>query len=114
MSAHTPGPWKAEIWDYSHAVPPRKELNIQNDANLIATLQCDFSGENPYTIPQGEAQANADFIVRACNNHDELLSALKEIAVVEGTCTLSNGVLVFADGSSLNLRTLIDTADGEE
>ena len=74
MKEHTPGPWKQRVWDYSHATPPRKELNIENETNLIATLQCDFPGDNPYIIPGDEARANARLIAAA----PELLEALED------------------------------------
>ena len=74
---HTPTPWNMKIWDYSLATPPRKELNIENNASLIATLQCDFVGDNPFIIPMAEAEANAAFIVRCCNSHDQLVNLLE-------------------------------------
>lgn len=57
--AHSPGNWRVEIWDYTHATPPRRELNIQNEQFLIATVQWDEKGDNPYTIPKEQALANA-------------------------------------------------------
>lgn len=84
----TKTPWKVEVWNYAHATPPRKELNIQTVTNLLATLQCDYSGDNPYTIPQAEAEANAAFIVRAVNSHDELLEATKLLfEILDGKLT---------------------------
>lgn len=73
---HTPGPWRVNVWDYPHAKPPRKELNVENSENLLATLQCDFTGDNPYIISQAEAEANARLIAAA----PDLLAAL-ELAV---------------------------------
>ena len=55
----TPGPWRVKIWDYSHASPPRKELNVQTEDNLLATLAWDQGMENPYTIQNEVARANA-------------------------------------------------------
>lgn len=46
------------------------------------------------------------------NNHDELLEALKEIATVEGRCSITQGVMAFEDGSTLDLCKLIDKAEG--
>ena len=88
MSTHTPGKWIADVWDYSHATPPRKDLNIQTDTQLVATLQCDYTGDNPYTIPQTQAEANARLIAAA----PELLEALRDLyALTEG--------LMLRDGS---------------
>lgn len=74
---HTPGPWVVETWDYTHANPPRKELNIQTSTNLLATVQCDFTGSNPYTIPYQEAQANAALIAAAPAMYEALKGCLR-------------------------------------
>lgn len=42
----------------------------------------------------------------------EIISALKEIAVVEGPCSLHRGVLTFQDGSTIDLCQLIDQYEG--
>jgi len=72
---HTPGPWKVEVWDYSHATPPRKELNVQSAKNLLATLQCDHDENNEFIVPKAEAEANARLIAAA----PDLLAALVSI-----------------------------------
>ncbi len=73
MSEHTPGPWKHEIWDYPSATPPRKELEIVTDNDLLATIAWDEGRDNPYTIKHDEAFANARLIAAA----PELLEALE-------------------------------------
>jgi hypothetical protein len=55
----TKGDWKVEVWEYPEAKPPRKELNVQNAEQLIATLQWDEGLENPYTVQELTAKANA-------------------------------------------------------
>ena len=72
---YTPGPWKVEVWDYSNAKVPRKELNIQTESNLLATLQCDFDENNSYVISKPEAEANARLMAAA----PELLEALERL-----------------------------------
>lgn len=90
MSAqHTPGPWTVQVWDYSHASPPRKELNVQSASNLLATVQCDFSGNNPYIIAKGEAEANAALIAAA----PELLGAVRRLLECAGADDLSRAGL---------------------
>jgi hypothetical protein len=66
-TTHSPAPWTVTVWEYptTIAAPSRKELNIQNEDYLLATLQCDFTGDNTFTIPQGEAEANARLIAAA-------------------------------------------------
>ena len=73
MSTHTPGPWKVEVWDYSHATRPRRELNVQTESNLIATVAWDEGKDNPYTIQHDEAMANARLIAAA----PDMLAALR-------------------------------------
>jgi hypothetical protein len=74
MSEYTKGEWRIDIWDYPTATPPRKELQVISATNLLATFQCDFSGDNPYTVPKAEAEANARLFVAS---HD-LLEALRD------------------------------------
>ena len=80
MTPHTPGPWTIEVWDYSHETPPRKELVIQTHSHRIAVLDWNGGQDNPYTIHEQEAKANARLIAKAPN----LLKALKEIVKGEG------------------------------
>ena len=63
---HTPGPW-INSWGHIRAVIPRQGLTPQEP--LVATA-CHSSGL--------DADANAAFIVRAVNAHDELVAALSE------------------------------------
>ena len=49
---HTPGPWKVK-------------LNLEDGFNIARIWE----------LPN--SQANAEFIVRACNSHDDLLEACK-------------------------------------
>jgi len=60
--SHTPTPWKAE---------ENRVFQIKHPTFRIAICT---SNSADYL----EEKANAEFIVRACNNHDELLEALKE------------------------------------
>ena len=62
---HTPGPWTVDIWDYPNATPPRKELIVTTPTRRIANLDWDEGKDNPYTIPQDEARANARLIAAA-------------------------------------------------
>ena len=71
---HTAGDWNIDVWSYPGATPPRKDLVIHNETNLIATLAWDQGQENPYTIPHAEALANA----RLMQSAPYLLAVLKE------------------------------------
>lgn len=61
------------VWDYTHANPPRKELNIETSEILLATVQCDHDENNPYVVPKAEAEANAKLFAAA----PQLLAALQ-------------------------------------
>ena len=71
---HSSGEWVSKIWDYSKANPPHKALIVENGEKKLAEFACDFSGDNPYEIPQTEAEANAQLFVAA----RDLLEACKD------------------------------------
>jgi hypothetical protein len=61
---HTPGPWKYEADD---------NVIIGGDG-LIMTWQT-----RSIDVGVAERDANAEFIVRACNSHDDLMAALEDM-----------------------------------
>lgn len=74
MSAgHTPAPWSVDVWDYPSATPPRRDLIVQTSQFWIAKVAWDEGMDNPYTIAEEEARANARLIAAA----PELLAVLK-------------------------------------
>jgi len=76
MGKHTPGPW---------SVGTGLRTSAGKGIGFIAEIK---------TLPNRDYQqmeANADFIVRACNSHDELLEALKECLKAVNT------VIAFSD-----------------
>ncbi len=72
---HTPTPWEiAPAPDDAESLDIVSEYKVEGfgpSANWIAG--CDLQGD-----PE-ENRANAEFIVRACNSHEELLEALLRI-----------------------------------
>jgi hypothetical protein len=68
MSEHTKGPWK---YDKKNA---RITASNPESANGCDTI-CEFPAWKDEF--KAEQQSNADFIVRACNSHDELVGACK-------------------------------------
>ena len=78
MSKHTPGPWRLEDW-----------VDAGNGARVMAAdggPVCRVDGATAWAGVAGtgvrtsrERDANAAFIVQACNSHDELLEALEEL-----------------------------------
>lgn len=64
---HTPGPWRTRIAVADQGQPL---VIYPPDGNLRIAKICINKGEETM-------QANAQFIVQACNSHDELLEACK-------------------------------------
>jgi hypothetical protein len=63
QQAHTPGPWSAQGFGvFAH-------LDRRDSSHVLTVATCENAGP-------GMAYANAKFIVRACNAHDDLLAAL--------------------------------------
>ena len=71
MSEHTSVPWTA------HQMSVRTwEIRGPDGLNVCRTYAGTLG--TPYAKPDTTIAANAEFIVRACNSHDELLEACKE------------------------------------
>ncbi len=64
MAQHTPGPWS--IWDEGSDSDPSYVIDAKERHSFIAKTL-------------GNDKANAEFIVRACNAHDELLKELGKL-----------------------------------
>ena len=73
-SERSPLPWKAEESKYDYAI-------IEADSGW--TVAKVYEHRNSIYLPEtdytGEGKANADFIVKACNDHDALYRALKNV-----------------------------------
>lgn len=75
MSKHTPMPWR--WWDRKSRPNPRpKNYNLAHlygpGGTTILTM---YGGEGNRALgSEPEDIANAEFIIRACNSHDELLA----------------------------------------
>ena len=94
MSEHTPGPWyvgkdcanAAEINGHFHhlwqVLSPEGADGVEFDGTGVACVIVPFEDETEQIMQT--AAANAAFIVRACNNHDELLAALGDAIVALG------------------------------
>ena len=72
---HTPAPWRVEVWEYPTAKTPHNDLQICSKDQLICSLRWADGQDNPYTIPDGEARANARLMAAA----PELLEALRNL-----------------------------------
>ncbi len=70
MSQHTPTPWKAQ--QGLSSTSPRLEIVRADLSAFVAQVHRTHDGNK-------EAEANAAFIVRACNSHDALVEALSAL-----------------------------------
>ena len=66
---HTPLPWHFQD-EYIRA----DSENMDDSGNVVADVYC-----KPSTTHAEIMEANAAFIVRACNSHDELVAALESM-----------------------------------
>jgi hypothetical protein len=67
MTEHTPTPWHRNI-------PPASKYNTIFSGRNTHVLHLSSSG-----LDNKEIEANADFIVRAVNAHDDLVAALEAV-----------------------------------
>lgn len=66
MSERTKGKWKTDKWDIV-------------DENGLIIADCDVDEESYSTVPYEDKFANAEFICKAVNLHDDLVESLEEI-----------------------------------
>jgi len=85
----TPGPWKATGNGHKHTKDPDDDMmewnaNVTGYAPYTDNEYGDFEKHDSQSVASGhgrtfeEVKANAAFIAKACNNHDELLEALED------------------------------------
>lgn len=68
---HTPTPWNVSTWDDG-------STHIEADDYILADMNGNGGGKRiEGFIPVAERKANAAFIIRAVNAHDELLKCAK-------------------------------------
>lgn len=86
--SHTPTPWKVGmIQEINRGLFRELENGTKPTGILIEEIDDELSDETPIK----QHKANAAFIVRAVNCHEELLEALKDIVMHErGECDHDN------------------------
>jgi hypothetical protein len=79
MSEHTKTPWRAD--------QPRTYAGVKWDCIIRGAENSPVCIVTVAGFPANESKANAAFIVKAVNNHDALVKALKESAAdIVGSC----------------------------
>ena len=81
---HTPTPWRVLHSGYPHVVVVTEKWDSE-DGVLICYPGRHTSAADP------EVQANAEFIVRACNSHEELLAAARSASLELTTVGIGHG-----------------------
>jgi hypothetical protein len=76
QTKHTPTPWywDAQVWNYDAQLDAPWLVSETKGRPVV--LRVDGQGKIHIT------EANAKFIARACNVHDELLAVLKEVVAI--------------------------------
>lgn len=86
---HTPTPWDINAFNMTSIIKvkpgPDSKGNTYIDGRHSVKI-ANVMGEDDMTW--GERHANAEFIVRACNAHDDLVNALNEIEAMCGNDSL--------------------------
>jgi hypothetical protein len=103
-SKHTPGPWRTTKMGASIYAPSE---GVRGDER--ERVVCWLSG----SAPPAERKATADFIVRACNAHDDLLALLGEQGEAMNRCP-SNDLNYAGRSWEMRARALLARLDGKE
>lgn len=100
MSKRTPGPWRVDRNRTIRTV-------ADGSSNLVAEVH-----NCPYDTPTSDA--NARFIVRACNSHDELVEALAELVRLKDDDSGWGSTLTVREKAWDAARAALAKARGEE
>lgn len=104
---HTELPWETvEIEDDIEGLPITAVILTPNKAEIIKQRQMRYEGFDIAHCYGEDHEANAAFIVRACNSHDDLVAALEQM-------TAHYEHLDDGDGSIQQARAAIAKAKGE-
>ena len=125
MSRHTPTPWKADPGVRGGLIDDHLVyITIRGQGRSVSSVSCygrkadgshagrplKYSGGHSRSVPESECRANADFIVRACNAHEELLDAATML--VARTPNVIPGDMIFRAVKAL--RAAIAKAEGRD
>jgi hypothetical protein len=90
-SRHTPGPWSTSYREGRDGGMWRQDIYDVHGETIATCAWYRVPTADGYTTNR---EANAEFIVRACNSHAELLAALKEL---RDACAAAMRVIAQAD-----------------
>lgn len=88
---HTPGPWRA--LEFGETISIDQTPNGEKNSLCVSGVAfINPRGNSNAGIPSAQDRANARFIVRACNSHEELLEACKLALLILGDTEKSSGI----------------------
>lgn len=86
---HTPGPWRAGQTSSGAFI----EVTYTTEQGVVEPIATCHQISLPRSSDQrAQAKANAEFIVRACNAHDDLLAALEALFTEAGEHAIDCGI----------------------
>jgi hypothetical protein len=120
MNKHTPLPWKILGEDKSVDDIPYIEISVDkdfgDDFKKICKVDCTLDWETGDVLIADEDKSNAEFIVRACNSHYELISLVEKCIKLEKSRRdkLAKGCIAytFADQRIEELEASLKKAKG--
>lgn len=111
-SKHTPGPWSVHFDNYNEDYSIEAPVGNATDTILELWYLDEETHHRFHTFhnetPE-QAKANAEFIVRACNSHDELVEALeKALLMLDADGTWLSGIAKYPPASLVARADAID------
>jgi hypothetical protein len=87
---HTSTPYKIAEGNEALIEP----VSDSRDENFLKVAIADCSFCNPFVVkvPKDEQKANAEFIVRACNSHEQLVLACERLLKIARTVTVRQAI----------------------
>lgn len=104
---HTPGPWSVFGRCILGAGSTDTYDGVVMGTIAVASELEDSDGDGRNWSAGGSPEANAAFIVRACNAHDELVAALKATAgALQSSASERDRIKFTGQWANLGLRTI--------
>ena len=80
---------KLETWYYPIATPPRQELVLIDNETLVARIDCDFVGDNPYILTKDQAFKYGALFAAAPDLLEALQNLLRQVETRKNGATFS-------------------------
>ena len=109
MTNHTPGPW--EVRDDEIVAGFCRDMVIAI-VRPVSPLPYDYHND---TQPEHSAEANARFIVTACNCHKVVVMALRQIStIMEGSKAQMENQIQFARSTAKQAIRIVEEQEGKK